>query len=149
MNAPGPPPRHRLGRRGYDGSVGARTLISIPLLALAGALVLAGCVGGLDAVTGPDPNCKDVEVSAVLHLDAGAPRQVWATDIKTAADLHVEVQTTAGWTVDPGPPPTLVDGAGRVVGREGDILRTACYDALTNTYFVGPDDLPGSEASPD
>ena len=112
------------------------------MVIVAASSALAGCVSGLDVLTGPEPNCKDVEVDAVLHVDTADPRQLWGTDVTTRRELSVSPSPNLGWRVDPGPPPQLLDQAGRVVALDGDGFRQACFDALTNTYFIGPEDLP-------
>jgi len=128
--------------------VRAGRLLSTLVVFLAVSPALTGCVGGLDVLTGPEPNCKDVEVDAVLHVDTADPRQVWGTDVTTHGELSLSPGPDLAWRVDPGPPPRLLDQAGRVVGLDGDGFRQACFDALTNTYFIGPEDLPGHQAEP-
>jgi hypothetical protein len=118
------------------------------LVVLVATLALAGCVGGLDVLTGPDPNCKVVEVEAVLHVDTADQRRIWGTDVTTGRDMNLSPSPALAWRVDPGAPHRLVDAAGQVVGREGDIVREACFDALTNTYFIGPEDLPADQVEP-
>ena len=109
---------------------------------LAASAGLMGCVSGLDVLTGPEPNCKEIAVDAVLHVDTTDPRQIWGTDVKTRREISVSAGPNLGWRADPGPPQRLLDQAGRVVGQDGDGFRQACFDALTNTYFIGPEDLP-------
>lgn len=116
---------------------------------LAASAVPTGCVGGLDVLTGPEPNCKDVEVDAVLHVDTADPRQVWGTDLETGRDFALSPGPELAWRVDPGPPQRLLDEAGQVVGLDGDTFQRACFDALTNTYFIGPEDLSDDENPPD
>ena len=126
----------------------ASRLLSTLVVILAASSALAGCVAGLDVLTGPEPNCKDVEVDAVLHVDTTDPRQIWGTDVKTRRDISVSPGPNLGWRVDPGPPQRLLDQAGQVVGLEGDGFQQACFDALTNTYFIGPEDLPAHQVEP-
>jgi hypothetical protein len=126
----------------------ARRLLPI-LVVLAASPALTSCVGGLDVLTGPGPNCKEVEVDAVLHVDASDPRQIWGIDLETGRDITVSPGPDLAWRVDSGAPQRLIDHAGQVVGLDGDTFQQACFDALTNTYFIGPEDLSDSESQPD
>lgn len=126
----------------------ARSLLSTLVVILAASPALTGCVGGLDFLTGPEPNCKEVEVDAVLHVDEADPRQVWGTDVKTRREMSVSLGPHLVWRMDPGPPQRLLDEAGGVIGLDGDGFRQACFDALTNTYFIGREDLPAHQLEP-
>ena len=119
------------------------------LVLLVASPVLTGCVGGLDVLTGPEPNCKDIEVEAVLRVDTADPRQIWGTDLKTGRDMTLSSGPELAWRVDPGPPQRLLDESGQVVALDGDTFRQACFDALTNTYFIGPEDRGDPELPPD
>jgi hypothetical protein len=108
-------------------------------------LALGVSLGGCDAssVVLPDltAECRKQPTRAVLHLDADDSRQLWATRSDDGADIVVRPRSDTGWRLDPGPPMRLVDSSGEVVGRDGDILLSVCFDVIMGTYQIGPDDL--------
>jgi hypothetical protein len=123
---------------------------STRIVAWALVLMPLGACGAARVVTGgPGPDCSKVRVAAVLHVDPADPRQVWATDLATEKVLAVRPRTELEWRVDPASDPgRLVDPNDKVATFEGEIFRHACFDALSNTYYVGPDDLPNPDRPP-
>jgi hypothetical protein len=119
---------------------------------VASALVLmplGGCEAARVVTVGPGPDCSKVQVAAVLHVDPADPHQVWATDLASEQVLAVRPRPGLGWRVDPASDPgRLVDRGGMVATFEGEIFRQACFDALSDTYDVGPEDLPDPDRPP-
>lgn len=115
---------------------------------IAAAPLLAGCDASPGWFVSPGRDCKEVAVEAVLHFDAGDSRRIWGTDLETGRDLSVRPKPALGWRIDPGPPQRLVDRAGRIAVFDGDIFRQACFDASTNTFYIGPEDLPDPDRPP-
>ena len=124
--------------------------VAIRIVALTLVLVSLGACEAARVVTvGPGPDCPKVEVAAILHVDPADPRQVWATDLATEKVLAVRPRPGLGWRVDPASNPgRLLDPSGKVATFEGEIFRQACLDALSNTYYVGPEDLPDPDRPP-
>jgi hypothetical protein len=121
-----------------------RTTTSVVLA----VLLLAGCGGSSIVLPEVLADCRSLPVRAVLHFDAQDPRQIWATRLDAGGDIVVRPRGDTGWRLDPGPPTRLVDAAGRDVGRDGDILRSVCFDAIMGSYYIGPDDLPSPDRPP-
>lgn len=118
----------------------AMTLVLMPLGACEAATVVT---------VGPGPDCPKVQVEAVLHVSRADLRQVWATDLATEKVLAVRPRAELGWRVDPASDRgQLVAPDGQVATFEGEIFRQACFDALSNTYYVGPEDLPDPDRPP-
>jgi hypothetical protein len=111
-------------------------------------LVLVGCDASSVILPEVTADCRRQSVEAVLHLDAGDPRQIWATRLEDDAILVVRPRSDLGWRLDSGPPTRLLDADGRVAAREGDILRSVCFDVIMGTYFIGPEDLPSPDRPP-
>jgi hypothetical protein len=86
-----------------------------------------------------EPTCPKVPVHIVLHF---SPTRVWGTDLDQDMTVPVSLRSDTGWIFKPGPPPELVDSTGRTTAHDGDIFYEACLDAGTNTYVIGPEDLP-------
>lgn len=124
-----------------------RSAVSWTAIVLA-AVVLGGC-GAINVVpVGPGPDCEKSPVEAVLHVNGSDPRQVWATDLRTGRDINVRPRPALGWMINPTSPQQLVDPAGRVATFDGEIFRQACFEVVTNTFYVGPDDLPDPNRPP-
>ncbi len=88
----------------------------------------------------PGPGCEKVPVHIALALDQV---HMWGVDYADSSRIvAVQPRADLGWTIDPGPSPRLVDAVGREVGHGGDIFYQACFDPLTDTYYIGPEDLP-------
>jgi len=88
-------------------------------------------------------------VATVLHVDPADARQVWATDLATEKVLAVRPRPGLGGRGDPASNPgRLLDPSGKVTTFEGEIFRQACLDAISNTYYVGPEDLPDPDRPP-
>jgi hypothetical protein len=112
-------------------------------------LPLGACEAARVVTSGPGSDCPKVQVAAILHVDPADPRQVWGTDLATEQVLSVRPRPVLGWKVDPAADPgRLVDPRGKVATFEGEIFRQACFDTLSNTYYVGPEDLPDPERPP-
>lgn len=110
---------------------------------------LGACEAATVVTIDRGPDCLKVPVEAVLHVDPVDPRQVWATDLATGRVLGVRPRPGLGWRVDPGSDPgRLVDAYGEVATFEGEIFRQACFDAVSNMYYVGPEDLPDPDRPP-
>ena len=105
-----------------------------------GALAISGCGSSPIPFVPPGPDCEKVAVHISLRLD---PTHLWGIDY-AHDDRIVAVlpRTSTGWTIDPGPPPRLVDAVGREVSQGGAIFYQACVDSVTDTYYIGPEDLP-------
>jgi len=117
-------------------------------LYLVGLLVLGGCGGQTTAPPDLGATCVRGPIRAVLHVDATDSRLIWATDLATSRDHPVKPRSELRWGLDPGPPTRLLDGAGRVAGRDGDILSSACVESISGTFFIGPEDLPPPDRPP-
>ena len=125
------------------------TAVTTVLAMLLASPTLAGCELVSDLTTGPGPGCPKVTVEGVLHVDPTDPRQVWATDIATGGVFALRPRPDLGWTVDPSANPgRLVDSQGRLASFEGEIFRQACFDTATNTFFIGPEDVPDPNRPP-
>lgn len=111
-------------------------------------LLLAGCDASSVILPEVTSDCRRRPVEAVLHLDAEDPRQIWATRLDDEAIFVVRPRSDIGWRLDGGPPTVLLDADGRVVAREGDILRSVCFDVIMGTYLIGPEDLPPPNRPP-
>ncbi len=110
---------------------------------------IAACEAAKVVTVGPGPDCPKVQVQAVLHVNPNDPRQVWATDLATEHVLAVRPRAELGWRVDPASDRgQLVAANGQVVTFEGEIFRQACFDAVSNTYYIGPEDLPEPNRGP-
>ena len=126
------------------GIAGVRIVVCVIVLASIAACEAASVVTG-----GPGPGCPKVQVEAVLHVSRVDPRQVWATDLATEKVLAVRPRADVGWRVDPASDRgQLVARDGQVATFEGEIFRQACFDPISNTYFVGPEDLPDPDRPP-
>jgi hypothetical protein len=86
-----------------------------------------------------DPTCPKVPVHIVLHFDS---RHLWGTDLDHNTTLLVALRSDTRWIFKPGPPSELVDSTGQTTAHDGDIFYEACRDAASNTYVIGPEDLP-------
>ena len=100
---------------------------------------LSACGSGTSPREPGGPTCQKEPVHVVLHVDAS---HLWGTDLDSGGTVAVAPQSGVRWTIDPGPPPSLVDTAGRTVGSDGDIFYAACVNHATKTYVIGPKDLP-------
>ena len=110
---------------------------------------IAACEAATVVTVGPGPGCPKVPVEAVLHVSRGDPRQVWATDLATGNVLAVRPRAELRWRVDPSSDRgQLVAPNGQVATFEGEIFREACFDAFSNTYYIGPEDLPDPNRGP-
>ena len=126
----------------------ARAAVRVVALTL-GLVLLGACEATRVVPVAPGPECPKVQVAAVLHVDSADPRQVWATDLATEKSIAVRPRPELGWRVDPGSHPgRLVDASGALATFEGEIFRQACFDALSNTYYIGPEDLPDPDRPP-
>ena len=111
-----------------------RTAIVLGLLAW---IAVSACNASL--LVAPGPDCEKVPVHAVVHVD---PTHLWGEDLETGRTLRLAARRDARWTFEPGPPAALVDAIARSVVHDGDIIYQACYDEASDTYFIGPDDVP-------
>jgi hypothetical protein len=114
------------------------------VLVIAGAPFLGSCGATLPWNAGP--SCQKSAVHTELHIEPSDPRQIWGTDLETEHSVVVRPRSDTTWRIEPArdnEPNRLVDGSGRTWAWDGDIFYEACIDAVTGTYYVGPDDLPG------
>ncbi len=111
---------------------------------IARSLVLCMAVSacGTAIVVAPGPECAKTPVHAVVHFDS---THLWGEDLQTGRTFALAARRDAAWTYDPGPPAALADPAARSVVHDGDIIYQACYDELSKTYFIGPDDVPNQQ----
>ena len=107
------------------------------VLSLLACIAVAACDTSL--LVAPGPDCEKVPVHAVVHFD---PTHLWGEDLETGRTLRLAARRDARWTFEPGPPAALVDAIARSVVHDGDIIYQACYDEASDTYFIGPDDVP-------
>ena len=80
------------------------------------APALSGCIPGAEVVEGPAPAVLTGRLEGVIE---GADECAWLTDAK---GRRTSVFYPPGWEVRFNPL-RLLDDAGRVVAREGDVLR--------------------------
>jgi hypothetical protein len=92
--------------------------------------------------------CVERAVHDVLVVDRTDVRGIWATDLESGRDVVIGPRPGVTWHVDPAQPDQLVDSSGRVAARSGDIFYTACFEASTVTYRIGPQDLPDPDRAP-
>jgi hypothetical protein len=112
-----------------------------PSLLAAMALVAGGCGFDTSAILAPDCGRK-VTLDAELHVDPSDDRWIWAIDRQTGNAISLRLGPDA-----PGvstTPPAIIDGAGREVGKTGDLIVSGCYDVIQNAYQIDGSDLrPG------
>lgn len=111
----------------------------IAQLALVAALVV-GC--GATETVDPTVTCVEQEFRAELHVDAHDPRMVWATQYETGRNVAVRPRPPGFFTFDAGRPTTLLDRSGEVLSFAGEILRTGCFDAASQSVYIGSADVP-------
>ena len=126
---------------------GTKLLAHLPLLLAAGSAVGACEVAELLRIA-PQPACEKVAVEAVLHVDGTDSRQTWGTDLGSGKVVNVRPRPDLGWTIDPASPARLLDRRGDVATFDGEIFRQACVLEGTDTFYVGPEDLPDPDRPP-
>lgn len=63
--------------------------------------------------------------------------------------IAVRPRSGLTWTIKGGPEGGIVvDSGGATVTFDGEIFRQACFDAVTGTYYIGPEDLPDPQRPP-
>jgi uncharacterized lipoprotein YajG len=112
------------------------------LLLLAAGTVVAACELAQLLPAAPGPDCAKVVVEAVLHVDGTDSRLTWGTDLASGNVIKVRPRPDLGWTIDPASHERMLDRRGKVATFEGEIFRQACFLEITDTFFVGPEDLP-------
>ena len=117
--------------------------LGVLLIAL---VVVVGCT---ETVTvSPVATCVEQPFRASLQVDAHDARQVWATDYETGRDVAVRPRAPGSFTFDRTRPTLLLDGEGHVLSFTGEISQSGCYDAGSQTVFLGADDLPDPNRPP-
>jgi hypothetical protein len=96
----------------------------------------------------PGPGCEKVAVEVVLHVDGTDSRQTWGTKLQSGQVVNVRPRPDLGWAIDPASPARLLDRTGEVATFEGEIFRQACFLQVTDTFYVGPEDLPEPDRPP-
>lgn len=126
---------------------GTKLAAFLPLMLAAGSVVGA-CEEAKLLSLAPGPGCEKLAVEVVLHIDGTDSRQTWGTDLTSGQVVNVRPRPDLGWTIDSGAPARLIDRQGEVATFDGEIFRQACLLQITDTLYVGPEDLPDPDRSP-
>ena len=124
--------------------VAATVVFALPVLLSACGLVSTGWILSPEGCTNKET------VDAILHVEGGEDRLIWAVDRTTGADISLRIPGGYGAGYGPGidAPSAIFAPSGEEIGHTGDLVVSGCRDIVQDALLIDETDIQRVGAPP-